>query len=134
MLQISTCPLFHSDGSLACDPTERAELYCRVCVKNYTVDNGILTSLEPWTAANNLPGTEVVPISRQRWLSIKRLCHKTKGGPDISLRRFSLTVMMNCAVLHRSSSHYVKAQFNTTGLAFCIYYTVVHKRQSSGRK
>jgi hypothetical protein len=74
-------PLSRSDGSLTCDPTEKADLLQKVFVKNYTADNGNLPCLDSSKRpTSNL--TRVYFSSAMVRRSIKRLRHKTKGGPD----------------------------------------------------
>ena len=74
-------PLLRSDGSLTCDSSEKAELLQRIFAHNYTVDNGILPCSDNFKRTkSNLNHIYFTSVSVRR--VIKKLRHKTKGGPD----------------------------------------------------
>jgi hypothetical protein len=74
-------PLGDDKGALVVDSLGKASLLQHTFCSNFTVDNGILPTITNiMRPSNSLSGIHFTPALVRR--SIKRLKHKTKGGPD----------------------------------------------------
>jgi hypothetical protein len=74
-------PLCNSDGSLIIDPADKAAILLQTFIKNSVVDNGVLpvdSSIR--RSHNKLNYIHFTPTLVRR--AIKKLKHKTRGGPD----------------------------------------------------
>jgi hypothetical protein len=74
-------PLGDDKGALVADSLGKASLLQHTFCNNFTVDNGILPNITSITRpSNRLSCIHFTPALVRR--SVKRLKHKTKGGPD----------------------------------------------------
>jgi hypothetical protein len=74
-------PLCNSDGSLIVDSTDKATILLQTFTKNFTVDNNVLPDVSNFQRSQQkLSYIHFSPTLVRR--AIKKLKHKTKGGPD----------------------------------------------------
>jgi hypothetical protein len=74
-------PLCNSDGSLIIDAADKAAILLQTFIKNSVVDNGVLPVDSSIRRSHNKPNyIHFTPTLERR--AIKKLKHKTRGGPD----------------------------------------------------